>query len=515
MAANKWKKPMGFVRSLSYDPSEFTEETISAVDALDYFSPVNDDCLLQILEYLDVFELIALRQTSRRFVPLVDEAIGKQRHEDFLPFLIKNKTLYFDLIKSRMSNRKLTLCETERILKCVGTFVDKIHLTSLPFQQSGKNERIQVEPLVTLIDKYCAGGNLTSLHLGKFYLVEDLSRFVSVWENLRVLEIHCFEMWDAELKDIFLQCRNLIHLNVEILVDNHKSDTMESPWKFTGSSLNSLGKSITSMRLSNCKDIQLNELCQFFERNPQMERFSYKKHVDNPIGIILCGQIARRLPNLKHLAIDCTESEYTKHAHTNIIQIQNLNSLTNLKKLTKLMFDACGQDVSSLLLRLAQNNQLEELLLRNAYISDQSSMYPIEFSTLKILKIGFRNVKTIDVSYLKNFKKMIFCPNMQEFHLEYYNAGPENHFVNLVESGLLALLAETPMLEKMFIKIPDFRMNVFHYLAILSTCRARPSKLKLYIYLARMNLTQSLIQHLQSNNYDNLVELRPVFSNFS
>lgn len=479
---------------------------------------LNDDCLLKIFEYLDVFELIAMRQVNQRFTTLVDSTIARRRQDDFLSLLLNSKALYFGLVKRRISTQKLTLNDAEHILKCVGTFVSKIHLTSTAFEPMNKGEcsrqNINLKSIIKLIDKYCTGGNLKSLHIGKFCMVEDLGRFENVWQNLRSLEIHCFEICDTQMKNIFGFCKNLRHLGIEILFGNDVIKFANDQKMFTASSLNELGTKFKSIKLTNCKHIQLNYLCQFFERNPQLERFLYRKHPDNMLGVILYGQITR-IPSLQQLSVEFIDNEQKQPSHSNIIQVQNLNSLSNLKNLRKLTFNACGHDCALLILRLAHNNRLEELTFQNPSIMDHGIKSPMEFNSLKALKIHFFNKQTVDIIYLENLSKTIIFSNLRELHLEYYNTDEKNKFVRLFESGLLNLLIKAPLLGKLFIKIPQLRIHVFHYMAILNACRKRASGSKVFIYLARINLTQPLLQYLQTNNNDNLLEIRSVFSNFN
>lgn len=494
---------------------------------LDKFSSLNDDCVRSILQYLDIFELIAVRQLSSRFVAIADKEISTRKQEDFMPFLLKQKIVYFDLIKNRRPTRRITLYEAEKILKCVGNFVTKIHLNSCSFQAVTRREiikkTIRLELLLRLIENYCDSGNLSGLVIWNFHMVENMRHFSSIWRNLRTLEIVNFDTRESELETILLDCENLGRLEIgvveeDVWVDLDEDETMKN--NITGSCLSSQPRTIRSLKLTNCKNLNLNALCRYFEQNPQLERFFYTKHPDNGIGIILYGQISRRLKNLRQLSLDGIGRLNNTHFHSSIINMQNINSLSNLKRLKKLKFDACGQDISLLLVRLANNEGLDELSLRNAVIDERMYIKSVPFTGLKIFKIYFKGLNEIFSSYLENISRIVHFLDLEDLHLEYMNIDQLGTRIDMekIERGLLMLMERAPSVGRLFIRIPSLRINISNYKSLVSLCSQRPLQKKLCIYLSRRNMSSSLCQYIrdkQNKESHLLVEIKAVFCDFS
>lgn len=495
---------------------------------LDDFSSLNDDCLRLIFKYLDVFELIAVRQLSSRFVAIVDEELGKRKQEDFMPFLLKQKVLYFNLIKDRKRNRRLTLAEAENILKCVGSFVTKIQLASYSFQPLELREvvkkTIRIDLLLGLIEKYCDLSKLSELVIWNFYMVENMSYFTSIWRNLRVLEIVNFDTRESELEVILRSSKNLTRLEVGVLEEpNLPAAFEEDEWmanNITGSCLLSQPRTIRSLTLTNCKYLNLNILCRYFEQNPQLDRFFYTKHPQNSIGILLYGQISRRLKNLRQLSIDGISCISKSHLHSSIINLQNLNSLVHLKRLKKLRFDGCGQDISLLLVRLANNESLDELTLCNATVDQRLFVRSVPFVGLRIFKICFSSIGEIFSSYLLNVSRIVHFSDLEELHLEYMNIDQLGFRIEMekVDRGLLLLVERAPSLGRLFIQVPCIRINVASYMALLNICSRRSEPMKLVLYLSRRNIAPSLVRFLADKHkadHQQLLELKMLFCDFS
>lgn len=493
----------------------------------DYLSVLIDDCLLEILKYLDVFELILLRNLNQRLQAVVDSELEKRCKEPFEIQLLHKKTFYSDLLRhSKKEGGGIKVVEADRMLGCVGNYVSSIHLSGTSFESKLEREQhfsvVRLDLIMDSLLKHCVNGPLTDLTICNFYLMNRMSIYAPIWQKLDTLELVNYDMKENELEAIFKNCRQLVRLKLDLKgVPNKRcyGTEMLNCNKITGTCFLKLPNTLKEFNLRNCKGLDLNMLSTFFENNKQLEvlhySWHYSKRYPSTIGFEIYGIISKHLPNLKTLIVDNLGDRSELMCSTNMaLNLRSLNSLGSLKYLKKLTIDVKNQNVSQMLIQFAQHGQLEELFMRNVQINPYTyDGLPTKFSSLKILRVRYTNLNALDSSYFLNLAKFFTFHNLIELHLEAERIASTSRRIELHElwPGLSCFIISCRKLYTIFLKIPSIELNIrdYHDVVIMSELRNILKSFQLYV--SHQSVTKGLKSFLSRDKIRKPVVLKYIY----
>lgn len=490
----------------------------SQIQPVDYISDLNDHCLLHIFENLSTFQLIAVAQLSDRFFAICMRMIQKRPSTYYTAKLVEERIIDFELIKKSNRNNKLTLSETEAILKCVQGFVTTIYMTGSSFEvyMEGENKckTLKLDCILNILNKYSK--NLEHLHLSNFYIVKNMSNYKNIWKNLKSLHLSNYSMEETEIGEILLQAKQLHTFELEILyIPKLTIDYVENfePQLLSGTCLFKLSKTVKSLTLRNCKGLKLFNLIKVFEINSQLEQFSYSSYHKDAIGMIIFGEVSKRLRNLTSLRLGRTGSNENVNIFKKIIIFQNLSTLANFKYMTSLLFDANGFNISNLLIKLAEKNILKELTIRNASVRTSKTDIPL-FTSLNVFNLFFKNHEEITNNFFVTLSQSLHAPNIEEFDIEFVDSDFRYLYLSQFINGINTFLSPCMSLRKLLFKIPNLKINVKNYLQLVQIRQRTKYPYPLYIYMLRENMSLELSQYLHTNGnaYKHLIDFKVFYA---
>lgn len=502
----------------------------------DYFSNLNEDCLLPILTQLNTFELIAVSQINNYLNDICFMLINKRERDFYTTELIDEKILDFETISKSNRNRSLTFAETEALLKCVGGYIKTINLKSSTFKTRsivlGQCKSLQLDCILQLINRYCARGNLERIYIDSFYLVKNAGQYTNIWKNLKTLSLINYSMDEHEVEAILKQTTQLNTFELELLYITRAYDDYVDGYDIqflAGTCMFRLPKTVENLTLRNCRGLKLYNLIKILEFNKQILSFTYTSFYEDAFGAIVYGQIASRLKSLKSLRLGAIgNSSDNAKQFKRIVLHQNIASLANLSCLTKFVFDGNGLNVAKLFFKLAQNNTIIEMSIRNCCIQmDNESMANEDsvpsFTSLKILELFFTSKNDMTDDFFTGLAQVFRTPSLDDFYVEHIDFGNDELkplYLTQFENGLELFLKSTMNLRRIMLKIPALRIAVHNYLRLMRLFdrmnRQRDVPTELPIYLLRRNLTLELSQFLYRleflNNYTRTIDFKLFFA---
>lgn len=278
MPADSWHQP-DFHKTSSNSPCTLDDPNL--------ISTLNDDCLLKILSFLDLNEVMTFKNVCKKFEDVAEVHCKHQR------------TLDFSKIKSK---NKLTLMDVKNILDHVGNHIQNLSISSDKFN----NQRV-----LQLLPKHLK--NVVSLKLTGFKSDKVF------WRQMRnvLLKLESLDVSDnRNLNEDFLNClkgKCLRKLNLSSSVLN-------------GNCLRNL-KSITDLNISECDNISGKNLKEFAKLNEGLKTLDISKCSNlygNDVNDILVKLLQLETLSLNNYYIDEVNSG---------VSIPNLNKLVNLKHL--------------------------------------------------------------------------------------------------------------------------------------------------------------------------------------
>lgn len=323
---------------------------------------LNDDCLLHVMKFLDVLDIISLRKVCRKF-----SGLGEVQFKSI-------KKLNFANIKS---GNKLTVHEAKLVMETVGTNIVNASISSEHFY----NQRV-----LNFIPKYLT--NLKHLHLTGFKL-----ETLTFWDQMAkvLVTLETLDLSDnSEINENFLKSFTkatsvLTTLNV-------------SNCNINGNFLKML-PCIESLNISGCRYITGKQLIHFVDSNKKLKSLDISK-CPNIFGKDV-NEMLKKVPQLEKLALN----NYYVDDETSRFVIPSINPLANLKDLTiqNVNYPPCDQ----LLRTINLENCIETLNISYGNLT-LTSVYAI--STMKCLKkliMNFKNSVPEDlVDYLMELKKL-------------------------------------------------------------------------------------------------------------
>jgi hypothetical protein len=200
---------------------------------------LNDDCLMHIFSFLDIYELVKIVDVCPRFREIIISTYKRYKNFDFRNVKGMHSHSFrgdvylfsFAFFQST-ANASLTLMESREILSNIGSHIHNLVVSSDKFNKAPHR-------LLELIPKFCQ--NLEGLSLEGFYIHDGtLKKFNFLFRKLKSLEIgscgvddsiekHLCHATNLEKLDIsknhdirgvcFKQLRNLKYLNIDRCVN--------------------------------------------------------------------------------------------------------------------------------------------------------------------------------------------------------------------------------------------------------------------------------------------------------
>lgn len=228
---------------------------------------LNNDVLFKILDYLDLFDKIAMRKVCCRLQFVVDDYSSR-----------KIKSLCIDQALEK---------KFKDIVKNFGHNLDALHLISI-------NNLNRVDKLKTqfqLINKHCTKLSMLQIETKKYYAAMPLS--ISVLQKSHFQHLKYLEMRNIKFeRDLNVSCADAFQ-NVEVL-------KLEAVANFSGRLLNRL-KRLKVLQLSACAQLKPNHLYDFFKTKPALCELEVIRCRE--IDEILIKEIINNLPAIEKLSV--------------------------------------------------------------------------------------------------------------------------------------------------------------------------------------------------------------------
>ena len=359
--ADTWNQQVDVCASRSSDEM-FCDQNDSRL-----FAMLNDDCLLHVISFLDILDVILIKNICKKFSELAEIHVKTV------------KKLNFDEIKQK---QKLTLHETKMVLETVGTNVIETSVNSEKF----RNQRV-----LSLIPKYLT--NLKHLKLTGFKMEP-----MNFWDQMSsiLMQLETLDLSDnSEINENFLKCFKKSDPKLKLL--NVSNCTIK------GSSMEVL-KNIESLNISGCRFITGKQVIKFVESNKNLKSLNISKCPNlfgKDVNELLLKASQLNALSLNNYYIDDLTSKFV---------IPSINPLVNLKELTihNINYPPCDQ-----LLRTIYLENCIELLNISYGNLTLTSVYAI--STMKRLKKLIMNFKnSVPEDFVDYLMELV---SLEELHI--------------------------------------------------------------------------------------------------
>lgn len=319
---------------------------------------LDDDCLLQIISFLDFFDVIMLKDVCTKFNELAEIHFKTMKVLNFMDLKPK---------------QKLTLLETKIAMKFAGPNVHTVTINSDKFYSNR---------ILNFVPKYFT--NLKNLHVTGFKLDS-----IEFWQHMKkiLLKLEMFNLSDnSSINENFLKCfkstqKCLQHLNI-------------SNSTISGNALKGLSV-MQSLNVSGCVNVTGSDLIEFIKNNPCLK--SLDVTTCPRINGKAINEILALLQQLESVALD----NYYIDDETSRIVIPNINSLIDLKHLTvqNINYPPCDQ----LLATINPENRIEILEISYGKLTLTTICAINTMKRLRKLIMNFKNsVPENFVEFLRN-----------------------------------------------------------------------------------------------------------------
>lgn len=328
---------------------------------------LNDDCLLHILSYLNVLELIQIRGTSARIDDLIDIVCKKYEHFNFedLAFLIPND---------------LTLMNARDILQYLGENMKSLIIDGSDFSISTNSNRI-----LGSIIRFCK--KLEILKCDAFHFNKPtIKKMIPVMKNLRIFSAGDSTKFNDEIASMFKEASKM----EELIISGN--------WEITGKCLVRLSN-LKTLSVNRCGNIQSKPFVQALLKNRSLQKLEIQRcdKLDN--SVVEC--IVKDLKDIEELSLS--------NIYPSMSVFSKFADLPKLKKLT-VEFHSFSP-IDTLLEKLAAKKTLEELNLvgsgSGSGAATKTIHYISDITSLKTFSIAFNsNLADSDLKKLHDLTEL-------------------------------------------------------------------------------------------------------------
>lgn len=433
--ADSWHQPASSENNLAQADSSQEGESEGQSSQLHIYD-LNDDCLIEVFNYLNCIDLSACDQTSVRFSHIANEVFRKKHTAINLT----------DTTLSGYSNvgmNQLTLLQIRNLFVSFGSQIQKLKVASMSFKEENRYR------VLDLIIRSC--NRLRVLCLTGFYFKESLYKIsITFFSNLEELSLSLCELNDS-IKRVFVQCQSLRKL------------TIQSDSNLNGACLTAHFPCLESITLVMNSDIEARNLYTFFRLNPQLKSVKIA-HCGGCIFDEIFPKIAKLLPDLESLII---EVDYFQNFVTNLM------SLLRLEKLKELQLNCSMYSVASFIEALAAKGVIEVLHLSDGVLNDHLIDALIKCKRLQSLKLC--SMPSVHNRFLVDLAKNL--PDLNDFHI--------SKCQTLTASGIVQFAELAPKLQTLNITNTSVEIDEQFYRNLVQVYKARNQRLTLN--LCKMN----------------------------
>lgn len=321
---------------------------------------LNDDCLLHVLSFLDIVEMVRLRGICGRLDELIDMACAKHKQN-------------FDF-SSIAKYESITLMTARNLLTYLGPDLKSLKIDCDDFNNNSGFR------LLDFIARYCK--SLENLDIDGFTINQkQISRLTPMFRNLKKFSAGAKGRFNDSIGKCFEVANNI------------DTVTMCSNWEVTGEFLKKISN-LQRLGLNRCGNVQPKFFIQALQKNRTLKA----------LEIQCCDKFDDRVLNtmvadLKELEELTISNSYEKMQH-----FEKFAELVSLKRLT-VEFHSLTP-IERLLEKLAERNQLTEFnyVGSGAGVSKRTVDLISKLTNLRVLSIAFNQLLS-DVS-LKGFSAL-------------------------------------------------------------------------------------------------------------
>lgn len=228
---------------------------------------LNNDVLFKIIDYVDLFDKIAMRKVCQRLQYVIDDYSSRKIKSFCIDQTLEKK--FKDIVKSFGHNlTALHLISTNNLNR-----IDKL-----------KNQ-------FQLINKHCTKLSLLQIETKKFYAAMPLS--ITVLQKSHFQHLKYLEMRNIKFeRDLDVSCAGAFE-NVEVL-------KFEGVANFSGRLLRHL-KRLTQLQLTSCAQLKPHYLYDFFKTMPMLREIEVIRCRE--IDEILIYEIINNLPKIEKISV--------------------------------------------------------------------------------------------------------------------------------------------------------------------------------------------------------------------
>lgn len=345
---------------------------------------LNDDCLLEIFNYLSPVDMCAVKDSCCRFRGLADKRM---------------KSFY----KSRMFNLSDTGNQMPFFKFC--GVISKLNISLS--KTSNRNMELSI---FSNIQKYNPKLDTLTLSAVNFELAH--SRLYKTLPNLQKIKLEYFDpdyfqydiKYEEVIKSIFKSCKN-----IEQISFGARQSSMGSPYQCIF--LQQKFKKLRSLELRDVREIDLNNLKLFFKINPNLETITLRRSIR--LRDLSTVNFEENCPNIKGISLQFCFSDHAIYQS----QLRWGDALCKFENIKYLALDTCCKTITDVITKLAQANSLDYLSLTNVIqkVNNGFAEAFCNMTNLKILRLDMFNHPLSEPHFYKILLTNLV--NLMELHL--------------------------------------------------------------------------------------------------
>uniref|UniRef100_A0A336MH93 CSON001662 protein n=1 Tax=Culicoides sonorensis TaxID=179676 RepID=A0A336MH93_CULSO len=456
--ADTWHQPKESIpQSEGNSPEDVQEAGASSTEpetwSYDENAPslmmLNDDCLLYLLEFFNVLELVKMRGICSRLDSLIE--IFCQKYVNF-----SFETLSLEL------PTELTLMNARDILTFLGPIMKSLKIDGGDFSENSNPNRT-----IDWIVRYCK--NLESLELENFTLNRiNLKKLTPVIQKLKSLSLGD----STKVNDELGSCLNRAEQMEELIISGN--------WEITGKCLTK-AKNLKTLSVNCCGNLQSKPFKEALKNNLTLKKLEIRRCDKFDDTVVNC--IVEEIKEIEELSL------------SNVYQcMSNYSRFAELPHLKKLSVEFHSfASIDNLLEKLSEKSILEELnyIGSSSNAVDKTIELISKITTMKNFSMAFNsNISDNDLKRLQNLAQLesLSIPGAS----------------NVTSDGLLKLLSACKNLH--YLDISQVKVDIDFLEKVVQMWRLsqnRP-KLQLIVYETNIQEDSEEVEKIQKENLNNL-----------